>query len=174
MNYFDFYDLPMSFRLDQKELKKRFYAKSKAYHPDFYVSESAEKQAEIMEMSTLNNRAYKTLKDEYARMLYILQETGVYGKEGENKLPPEFLMEMMDINEGIMELEFDPSPTAYAAALHKVEDFEQQLKTELGDVLDTWTAENTDQQALERVKDYYLKRKYLLRIKENMAKFAPA
>jgi len=114
MNYFEFYEIPVSFGVDAEGLRKRFYALSKQYHPDFYTLESEEKQAEILQLSTLNNEAYKTLRDEDQRMKYVLALQGVLGEEGSNKLPPAFLMEMMELNEGLMELDFDPDPSAVA------------------------------------------------------------
>jgi len=174
MNYFDFYNIPMTFKPDAAALKKQFYANSKKYHPDFFATESEEKQAEILELSTLNNKAYKVLKNEEARMKYILDEMGIYGKEGENKLPQEFLMEMMDINEEIMELQFDPNPTAQEKVLQQVDTFEKSLHADVADILENWTAEKGTEEDLKKVKNFYLKKKYLLRIKENVSTFASA
>ena len=107
MNYFEFFEIPISFKVDEAALKRIFYANSKKYHPDFYTLESEEKQAEILELSTLNNQAYKTLSDFDKRMKYILDLKEILAEEGQNQLPQSFLMEMMDINEVLMELEFD-------------------------------------------------------------------
>merc|ERR1712127_1087704 len=62
---------------------------------------------EVLELSTLNNNAFKTLSNFDKRMKYILELKEVLGEEGKNKIPQEFLMEMMEINENLMELEFD-------------------------------------------------------------------
>lgn len=174
MNYFEFYKIPVTFKVDAAALKKQFYANSKKYHPDFFATESEEKQAEILEMSTLNNKAYKVLKNEDARMKYILDEKGIYGKEGENKLPQEFLMEMMDINEEIMELQFDFNQNTYEKVLAQVDNFEKGLHGEVSETIENWTEETGTDEELKKVKDFYLKRKYLLRIKENISTFASA
>ena len=174
MNYFEFYNTPMTFKVDAAALKKQFYANSKKYHPDFFATESDKKQAEILELSTLNNKAYKVLKNADARMKYILDEKGMYGKEGENKLPQEFLMEMMDINEEIMELQFDFNPSAYEKVMGQVDNFEKGLHDEVSDILENWTVETGNDEDLKKVKNFYLKKKYLLRIKENVSTFASA
>lgn len=62
-SYFELYDLPPTFKVDEALLKKKFYALSKEFHPDYYANESKEKQDEILELSTLNNKAYKVLSD---------------------------------------------------------------------------------------------------------------
>ena len=77
MNFFEFYEIPISFKVDEDALRTIFYSNSKKYHPDFYTLESDEKQAEILELSTLNNEAYKTLTDFDKRMKYILKLKGV-------------------------------------------------------------------------------------------------
>jgi molecular chaperone HscB len=90
MNYFEFYHLPIRFQIDAAALKKSFYSNSRKYHPDFYTSESAEKQAEVLQLSTLNNKAYKTLSDFDKRMEYVLQLLNGLGKEGETNCPKIF------------------------------------------------------------------------------------
>ncbi len=64
MQYFDLYDLPISFLLDVKALKKKFYQLSKQFHPDFFTLESEEKQAEILELST-DNGGFSTNPNSY-------------------------------------------------------------------------------------------------------------
>lgn len=172
MNYFEFFDLPIAFKLDEAQLKQRFYANSKQYHPDFYTLESAEKQAKILELSTLNNQAYRTLSDFDKRMEYILNLKNVLAEEGKNDIPKDFLLEMMDINESLMELEFDFDEDNYQAVLQQIENQEKEIYTEAAAVIENYEDKNTAIEELSVVKDYFLKKKYLLRIRENLSKFA--
>src|ERR1700760_6148 len=105
MNYFEFYDIPESFAVDVPALKKKFYELSKRYHPDFYANEDEAKQQEILELSTLNNKAYQTLSDPGKRLEYILQLHDLVSDGAKPQLPADFLMEMMDINERLMDVE---------------------------------------------------------------------
>jgi molecular chaperone HscB len=173
MNYFEFYNLPLSFNLDETVLKRTFYANSKQFHPDFFTLESEEKQAEILELSTLNTEAYKTLSDFEKRMKYILDLKGVMGKEGENKLPQDFLMDMMDINEALMDLEMDYDELTHKKVLSDVQTLDNQLFMEVKDTLENYQDGITPTSELEEVKIFYLKKRYLLRIRENLSKFAP-
>jgi molecular chaperone HscB len=172
-NYFEFYNIPLSFKIDETALKRTFYAFSKQFHPDFFTMESDEKQAEILELSTLNTEAYKTLSDFDRRMKYILDLKGIMGAEGENKLPQDFLMDMMEINEALMELEMDFDEAAHQKVISDVQTIENQLFTEVSDIIGNYDEEMAPQYALEKVKNFYLKKRYLLRIKENLSKFAP-
>src|ERR1700743_1379736 len=105
INYFEFYDIPESFHPNQADLKKKFYQLSKEYHPDFYANEDDEKQQEILELSTLNNKAFQTLSDPYKRLEYILKTHDLLEEGAKPQLPADFLMEMMDINERLMEVD---------------------------------------------------------------------
>ncbi len=169
MEYFDFYDIPVSFLIDEKELKKQFLKKSRAFHPDFFTLESEEKQEEILKSSTLNNAAYKVLKDFDLRMKYILDQKEILKGEGQDKLDQAFLMEMMDINEALMELQFEPNDTEIQKLLSQIKSFEQGLIAEVDSFFQKdFNSLSLDQ--LDSIKQYYLKKKYLSRLEENLAK----
>ncbi|NJN35388.1 MAG: hypothetical protein HC817_15170 [Saprospiraceae bacterium] len=172
-NYFAFYDLPLSFVINEGALKKKFYAFSRQYHPDFYTLESAEKQAEILELSTFNTEAYKTLSDFDKRIKYVLEIKAVLGEEGDNKLPQDFLMDMMDLNESLIELEIDYDPNAHQKIMTDLQTLENQLFESVKDILENYQDEAPPQYDLEKIKDFYLKKRYFLRVKENLSKFAP-
>lgn len=108
MNYFELYEFPVSFNLDAVLLKKKFYDLSKHYHPDFYANESEEKQLEILELSTQINKAYQVLADLQKRIEYVLTLNQLLSDEGKYQLPQDFLMEMMEVNEALMELDLEP------------------------------------------------------------------
>lgn len=172
MNYFEFFGIPVAFVIDEAALKQAFYANSKKYHPDFYTLADEEKQAEILELSTLNNKAYQTLQDFDKRMAYILELKEVFAEEGANEVPQDFLMEMMDINEALMELEFDFDPESFEKVQQQLQDFENQLYSEVEDFIVHYDDLQPSKEALEAIKEYYFKRRYLLRIRENLSKFA--
>lgn len=172
-NYFDFFGLAPSPSLDTTELRKLFLANSKEYHPDFYTLESEEKQAEILELSTLNNQAYKVLKDDDLRLKHLLEIKEVLAEEGQNAVPQDFLMEMMDINEGLMELEFEPDSSKVEEVKVAVQALESKMLAEVQLIIDNYNDESISPAELNSLKDYYLKKRYLLRIHKNLSTFAP-
>ncbi|HFA47986.1 MAG TPA: Fe-S protein assembly co-chaperone HscB [Bacteroidetes bacterium] len=174
MNHFDFYGIPVSFYLDQADLKRRFLQMSKKYHPDFFTMKPEEEQVKALEMSSINNKAYKTLSDFDLRMAYILKEKGILGEEGKNEIPQSFLMEVMDINEAIMELEFGFEEAAFKNATEKVNALENELLNGVKDLLENYEDGKTPEGELKKIKEFYLKKKYLWRIRENLNRFAPA
>ncbi|WP_242917024.1 Fe-S protein assembly co-chaperone HscB [Pontibacter liquoris] len=172
-NYFEFYSIPESFLLDEKALKAKYYQLSRDYHPDFHANAPQAKQDEILQLSTQNTNAYRTLSDPDLRMQYILKEHGLL-EEGKNELPSDFLMEMMELNEELMELEFDFDAARLHAVGEKSTGTMAQLDNDILPVLQRYPELHgiTREEALQQVKTYYLKKKYLLRIQETLSKFA--
>ncbi|MEO6759366.1 MAG: iron-sulfur cluster co-chaperone HscB C-terminal domain-containing protein [Saprospiraceae bacterium] len=175
MDYFEFFGLPVSFQVDVAELQKRFYRYSRQYHPDFHTLADGDEQERMLEMSTLNNRAWNTLSNPDQRIRYILEMKGLVGDEtNQPPIPQDFLMDMMDINEGLMELEFDFEAERYATLQNEVTKLESELEANIRPLLETWTETTGTDAQLQAVRDFYLKKRYLLRIRENLSKFAPA
>jgi molecular chaperone HscB len=172
-DYFAFYELPESFHPDEKALKSKYYALSREYHPDFHATESPERQQEILALATLNTNAYRTLTDPDQRIAYILGRHGLL-EEGKQELPPDFLGEVMELNEQLIELEFAPNPAVAARVESEVKALTDTLEAGIEPVLAGYEGlpADTRPQALRQVRMYYLKKRYLLRIRESLAKFA--
>lgn len=170
-NFFDFYELVESFTIDAKALKKKYLLLSKKYHPDFFTLSSGAEQERILELSTLNNNAYNTLKDQQKRTEYILTLNGLLGKEKEEPIPQEFLMEMMDINEQLMELQFDPNPEALKLTIEEINRIEAKIREEIEALKQQYDVNNSLKSILESIKKQYLKSKYVIRLKEKLKNF---
>ncbi|EDM38660.1 co-chaperone Hsc20 [Pedobacter sp. BAL39] len=171
-DYFAFYGLPVTFHPDAAVIKQKFYELSKKYHPDFYINESEEKQSEVLELSTLNNKAYQLLGHPQKRLQYILELKGML-QEGEGyKLPQDFLMEMMDINETLMDLQFDPDAVRLEELKKEVDGVEAGLTASIDALTVSFDALNEEEQAhvLAEIKDLYYRNKYLYRLRESIVK----
>jgi molecular chaperone HscB len=174
MDYFEFYDISLSFQPDQVLVKKKFYALSKAYHPDFYITEPEEKQQEILGLSTLNNKAFQTLSHTDQLLPYILILKGVLTEGEKYILPQDFLMEMMEVNESIMELEIEEDGNQAKKVLTEVDDFDTSLNAEFQQAVEKFNHSTAQDQEgiLLQIKDIWYRKKYLLRIRESINKFA--
>ncbi|MVN78118.1 DnaJ domain-containing protein [Hymenobacter sp. HMF4947] len=174
-NYFAFYGLPEAFLLDEATLKAKYYQLSRELHPDFHAQDTPAAQAEALRLSTLNTDAYRTLADPDRRMAYLLGQHG-FLEEGsaQNQLPSDFLMEVMDLNEQLMELEFGPDPDATEKLTTEVTVLADTLDAGIQPVLAGYAGLPPDHRpaALAQVKTYYLKKRYLLRLRQQLATFA--
>jgi molecular chaperone HscB len=158
--------------VDAAALRRIFYQNSKKYHPDFHTLADEKQQADMLEKASVNNEAYQTLSDPDKRMRYILKISGLLEEEGKQNIPQDFLMEMMDINEGLMELEFDFDAARFEAIQQEVDGLEKELHKGIEETLKNYSPQSGSEADLQTVLEYYLKKRYLLRIRENLSKFA--
>ena len=157
--------------MDETLIKKKFYQLSKEYHPDFYANEDDAKQQEILELSTLNNKAYQTLLRPVRRLEYILRLHDLVSEGAKPQLPADFLMEMMDINERLMEVDDAHELGSITGEVLAIEgDMNEELEALTADYsgLDGAAKESR----LIAIADIYYRQKYLLRIKESLDTFA--
>ena len=164
MTYFEFYEIPLSFFPDQSLLKQKFIQKSRAHHPDYFTHQPEEQQTAI-DQTALNNEAYRVLRSFNETTQYILSLFGLINPEDKgDAVGQDFLMEMMDINEGLMELQMDPDPEKEAKVLEQIEAISNQN-------MDKWKErakeydENGKEEILNDIKQLYLRHKYINRIK---------
>jgi len=171
INFFEFYGVPESFHPNTALLKKKFYELSKQYHPDFYANEPDEKQQEILELSTINNKAWQTLSDPAKRLEYILRQHELLVDGAKPQLPADFLMEMMDVNERLMEVD---DADQLAGLNNEVMAVDDDINTQLERLTaDYQTLDDTAKEnRLNTILDLYYRQKYLLRIKESLNTFA--
>ena len=173
-DYFAFYGLPETFLPDEAVLKRLYYAKSRETHPDFHATSSPDNQAEMLRQATLNTDAYRTLAHPDQRMAYLLRQHGLLEEGKQEQLPPDFLMDMMDLNEQLMELEDAPNAAAQAPVAAKVANLAATLDAGIQPVLAGYEQLPADHRpaVLQQICTYYLKKRYLLRIQQQLATFA--
>ena len=164
MDYFELYEMPVSLQVDKKYVQKKYFELQKKYHPDFFSNESAEEQADVLEKSSIINKAYKTFQNDDETIKYVLQIKGLLEEEEKYELPPAFLAEMMEINETLMEVD----DSTLEETETKINQLQKHLYAEVQINIEYYNQENTTNEQLLLVKDYYFKKKYLKRILERL------
>lgn len=168
MNYFNFFNLPFSLNIDKKALRKAYLQNSKQYHPDYHSGAQSEIQTEMIEKSGMNNKGYEILGNPDKILQYVLEVKDLIGEDKKLNVPQDFLMEMMDINETLMELEFDPDIEKSNKLRKQIEIIYKDLKSEVIDIFEIPNLSTLSPDRWISLRDYYLKTKYLQRIKENL------
>ena len=158
MNYFELFDIPITIKVDQSKLAKKYFEVQKKFHPDFFAQSTEAEQAEALERSSAANKALKIFKNQAETIKYVLQLKGLLEEEEKYQLPPAFLMEMMELNE-----ELSDNSAQQVASIQK------QLYTEVASTIDNYNDATVTNAELLRLKEYYYKKKYLNRILDRIA-----
>ena len=169
-NYFDFYGIPESFEPDETLIKRKFYELSKKYHPDFYVNEDEAAQDRVLELATLNNEAYKVLSDPGKRIAYILGSKGMIAEGDKYTLPQDFLMEMMDVNEALMDLQMEPDAERLEQVKRDIAKIDAALQAEMKEHTAAYSSAPEPRKVLEAIRDIWYRQRYLWRLEESLAK----
>ncbi len=169
MNYFELYGIPVTLKVDKELVKKRYYELSRKYHPDFHSQSDAQTQEDILQKSADVNRAYKVFQDDDATIRYMLMMKGLMAEEEKYALRPDFLMEVMEINEQLMELEMEPDERQLNAVETEAKQLSHKIYEDVAVVIENYKEGVSTEEELLSVKDYYYRKKYLQRILDKIA-----
>ena len=112
-NYFTFFGLTRRLNIDLKQLEREFYSLSRKLHPDANSQGTDREQEWSLEMTSLLNDAYRTLREPIARTEYLLGLEGVNfddqskaasdaarasGQTKKQIVPPDLLEEVFELN----------------------------------------------------------------------------
>lgn len=101
MRYYEALGLEPRLSVDPNDLKKRFYERSREWHPDRYSLAGAAEQQRALDMTALLNDGFRTLRDPVTRAEYFLKQNGI---ELSKDAPPELLEEVFELNMALEEL----------------------------------------------------------------------
>ncbi|MBS2026060.1 MAG: Fe-S protein assembly co-chaperone HscB, partial [Deltaproteobacteria bacterium] len=117
--------VPRVYALEAAMLEDKFRALSRKLHPDRFLRAAANERRFALEQTTILNDAFRTLKDPARRAEHLLELHGIHlageGPRHAHELPvvkvemaPEFLEEMMDDREKLMDAKLEGGPDAVA------------------------------------------------------------
>jgi molecular chaperone HscB len=157
MNYFELFDIPLSLQVDKNILAKKYVELQKKFHPDFYTQSTEYEQSEALEKSSQINKALKVLKNGDETIKYVLQLKNLLEEDEKYQLPPDFLMEVMELNEELSE-----------GSHGQINALENEILTPVKSIISNFNDTATTTEELLKVKEYYYKKKYLQRILDRL------
>lgn len=160
MNYFELFGFPTAPVVDKTQVAKKYFQLQKSHHPDFFTqANEAEKEA-ALEQSANINKAFAVFQHHEKTLEYFLQLKEIIITDEKYQLPPNFLMEMMELNEDLL----SKTPEDAAAEIGQIE---EQLYNEIAPILqDASLFEDAESQ--KKLKAYYYQKKYLKRILDRL------
>lgn len=160
VHLFDTLGLPKKMAQDREVVEKAFREASRNVHPDRFGQASSIERKLALGHTEKVNEAYRTLKDPQRRAEYLLGLEGVkVGAETARTKDPEFLMEMMALQEKVDETE-DPDD---------LEEFEASIEKRWDGLIHTITAyfdhqDGTQSQVAQALDEL----RYLKRLRERI------
>ncbi len=134
-NYFRFFGVEQKFNLDLSLLDQAYLAIQKEVHPDRHARGSDTEQRLAMQMATLANTAFQTLKNPIQRGLYLCQLHGVDARlETNTAMPAAFLMKQMEWRESLEDQ--DEDLTALEALAEEVDQSKRDTLAEITQAID--------------------------------------
>jgi molecular chaperone HscB len=112
-NYFELFEIPVSYDVDLAEVQHRYRELQKAVHPDKYANAGSQERRISMQHTSLINQALHTLKHPVERAMYLLQLKGVdFTMDNETTMDAAFLVEQMEMREKLESVHEHNDPLA--------------------------------------------------------------
>ena len=169
MNYFEIFGIPIQLKVDKKELPKKFFELSRKFHPDFYANTTPSEQNRALEITASLNKAFKTFQNPDDTIKYVLQLKGLLEEEEKYQLPPDFLMEVLEINEKLMDAEIDPE--LKLSLQSAIDNLQSEIYEPVKETVEHYRDGVTTEKELLQVKAYYYKKKYIDRMRRELKAF---
>lgn len=123
MNYFELFNLEVSFNVDLGKLATTFQKLQQLTHPDKFATASDRDRLLSVQKNAQVNDAYQTLKSPLSRAEYMLSLRGLELQHEQHTLQDNaFLIQQMEWREQLEELDNDPD------AEQKLADLDAEIK----------------------------------------------
>ena len=130
MNYFELFNLPVSFDVDLSTLPQTYQQLQRLTHPDRFASGSEQEKLVAIQKNAQVNDAYSVLKSPLSRAEYLLSLRGIDLQHEQKTIKDTaFLMQQMEWREELSEISEQTDPLS---ALESLEDeINQTIKNDL-------------------------------------------
>ena len=136
-NHFDLFGLQPAFAVDEVRLERTYREIQSRVHPDRYAHAGEAERRASLQWTTRVNEAYRALKDPVQRASHILELQGVdVAFETNTAMPPDFLMEQLELREVLEEATEAKDLGALDALQKRIDADKRTLEQRLGERID--------------------------------------
>jgi molecular chaperone HscB len=160
-NPFEFFDLVPSLALDAKILRTKFLEIQRNSHPDFGDENNND--------SELANTYFEVLKSPEKRVQVLLEQYANTSLNN-NLLPPDFLMDMMELND-IIDDSKGGDEMAKQQADNQLNGIKSELENQMNEFIHLWENEKVSIHTISdwiELTTWYQKMKYWSRLRKNL------
>jgi molecular chaperone HscB len=151
-NYFALFGLSPIFNIDLQALETSFRKIQSEVHPDRFVSGSTTEKLHSMQIATLANAAYSTLKNPALRASYLLSLQDIQAiSETNTNMPADFLMQTMDWREALEDAKQAKDIPALESLLKEMQAEAKSMQVELTDLFDNKNALDEAQEVTRKL-----------------------
>ena len=162
-NYFELFGLNPDFEIDGAELQAAQQRLQAIYHPDRHVGADAAGQLASVQMASLVNQAFNTLRDPVRRSRYLLEINGAeLPDESATTGDTEFLMEQLELRESVDGCRESDTPLDCCAEIAS------RLRNRAGEIADEFVAQLNAGQLDEAVESSR-KMQFIQRIQQQLS-----
>ncbi len=128
-NFFELFDLPVSYDVDLPQLQQRYMELQKQVHPDKFANGSDQEKRRSMQQTSWINEAQTTLKDPVLRASYLLKLKGMdFSLENETTMDAAFLMSQLEMREKMEHVKQQDDPLVALDSIEKeIKDANDQM-----------------------------------------------
>jgi len=130
MNYFELFNIPVSFDVDMSVLPKTYQQLQRLTHPDKFASGSEQDKLVAIQKNSQVNDAYSVLKSPLSRAEYLLSLRGIDLQHEQKTINNSaFLMQQMEWREELAEITEQADPLSALESLEH--EINQTIKADL-------------------------------------------
>ncbi|MSP86745.1 MAG: Fe-S protein assembly co-chaperone HscB [Methylotenera sp.] len=132
LNYYQLFYLQPLFNIALKTLETNYRQIQSEAHPDRFVTATATEKLASMQLATLANEAYQTLKNPASRAKYLLELHGINAiNESNTSMPTDFLMQQMQWRETLEDASMAHDISTLEALLSEMQAEAKSLQADL-------------------------------------------
>jgi molecular chaperone HscB len=133
-NHFELFGLAPAFSLESEALERSYREIQSKVHPDRFAHAGDAERRASLQWTTRVNEAFQVLKNPVSRARHLLELQGVdVAFETNTAMPPEFLMQQMELRETLEEAKDAAALDALRGNLRKEK---SGLEKQIGDAID--------------------------------------
>jgi molecular chaperone HscB len=134
-SHFDLFGLSPMFSIEGEALERSYREIQSKVHPDRFAHAGDAERRASLQWTTRVNEAYRTLKDPVQRAKHLLELHGVdVAFETNTAMPPEFLMQQMELRESLEEAK---TPASLDEMRKRLRQNKTELQKQIAEALDT-------------------------------------
>src|SRR5262245_25455481 len=136
-SHFDLFGLAPAFRLESERLEQSYREIQSKVHPDRFAHAGDAERRASLQWTTRVNEAYRALKDPVQRAKHLLELHGVdVAFETNTAMPPEFLMQQMELRESLESATQAKDPPRLDALRRDLAESRRSLEAQIGEAID--------------------------------------